>query len=439
VVNIIGSASRWLEQFPWLWQFILKLYGARSFKPHRVYYKKKCAAYESETCLPSDFEIIFDAQCLQNSTRQRGIGKYSLSLIASMCRAAPNKRFAAYLTNIAPQLDLDKATRLLKSLQCPNLQIFVLSPFKSSNRIRLDQAQIILGELLGNLNPKSIISLSNFEKPSASIPLPLNSTYKTCAILYDLIPLQYSHQLLISNRQKTTYQWLLNNMQKFDFLLSISQTTNDVWVNLTSESTSVRVIGGAGNASTRDLVYDFSARSGILCVGAEQKHKNVEKLISAYGVLPLNLRTLHPLTIVGIRSRGVRISLTKFARRIDCDIDMPQYLSDEKLKMLYRSNRLLVMPSLSEGLSLPILEAWDHGLPVIGSVGTVAEELIQEKSLLFDPKDIHSIVNTIQLFLENEKEWGNAMRKSNEMAKNYSWTKTANLALNAHSEFLNNE
>jgi glycosyltransferase involved in cell wall biosynthesis len=89
------------------------------------------------------------------------------------------------------------------------------------------------------------------------------------------------------------------------------------------------------------------------------------------------------------------------------------------------------MPSLVEGLSMPILEAWEMGLPVIGSAGTVAEELIMDSKLLFNPNDINSIAVTIQNLLTDEIAWQQEAKSLKNRVDQYSWRATAKLVLEA--------
>ena len=54
---------------------------------------------------------------------------------------------------------------------------------------------------------------------------------------------------------------------------------------------------------------------------------------------------------------------------------------------LVSSSRLLVMPSLAEGLGMPILEAWALGTPAIASSTTSLGEIINDPEWTFDPLD----------------------------------------------------
>jgi glycosyltransferase involved in cell wall biosynthesis len=89
------------------------------------------------------------------------------------------------------------------------------------------------------------------------------------------------------------------------------------------------------------------------------------------------------------------------------------------------------MPSLAEGLSLPLLDAWANGLVTIGSRGSVAEEIIANEDLLFDPLSSVSISQQIQRYLENPTEWMDALVHCKRRARDFSWGKTAKLTMSA--------
>jgi glycosyltransferase involved in cell wall biosynthesis len=80
-------------------------------------------------------------------------------------------------------------------------------------------------------------------------------------------------------------------------------------------------------------------------------------------------------------------------------------------------------------LSLPILEAWSHGLVTIGSSNTVARELISSEFLLFDPFDPSSIAQKIIELLASEEEWKKALKVSISQSRIFTWDSTASLAL----------
>jgi glycosyltransferase involved in cell wall biosynthesis len=333
-------------------------------------------------------------------------------------------------------VDLAMAESALKNLQCPNLDILILNPFKNKQKVSLNAAQAELLLALESTQCRAVIALSSFEKQDTIITLPRSSKYKQIAILYDLIRLQFPSDLLFSRQQRTSFAWSLNNLSRFDLLLSISQETECHWTNLVSHGPHIKVIYG-GAVKTKNINRkSFADRSGILCIGGEEPHKNLKRLIEGYSQLSEEVQLRHSLTIVGIRSIGVRNQLTRFSNKAIGRVSIPDYHVASRLAELYENARLLVVPSLVEGLSLPILEAWAHGLVAVGSANTVAQELIGNVSQLFDPFSEESIAACMQDLLTSTTNWNEALESAILRSELFSWNATANLALDAIEELI---
>ncbi len=59
----------------------------------------------------------------------------------------------------------------------------------------------------------------------------------------------------------------------------------------------------------------------------------------------------------------------------------------ERLNTLFRRANFLIHPSIFEGLGLPLLEAFYHGLPVVASRAACIPETVGDAALLFNPFD----------------------------------------------------
>jgi glycosyltransferase involved in cell wall biosynthesis len=145
----------------------------------------------------------------------------------------------------------------------------------------------------------------------------------------------------------------------------------------------------------------------------------------------LEIQLEHDLTILGVRNIGARNRFARYSRNAAGQVILSEYLNDKDMSRSYANARLLVMPSLAEGLSLPILEAWNHELVAIGSENTVAQEVIEKESLLFNPKDPISMRDCMQRYLTSESDWNAALLDLKLSSKNFTWVSTANRALNA--------
>lgn len=435
---MLSEASNFLKRFPRLWRILMRIYGIKRFNPAQAHYRKSFDLPLNDNTEEQKLNIIFDAQCLQTPTRKRGIGRYSISLIEAVCREKPDMNFGVLLTTLANKSDFSDAVLELEALNLPNLNIIVCDPFKNKKKVNFIQAQELLESFLLKFEPSAVITLGSFEKLNSVIPTTHNQSFTRLAILYDLIPLQYKRDLLVSNFQMTSYNWALSNLSKAECLLSISRESETVWRNMVSKDSKIKVIYGAGYRATKPPRSNSNVvRSGILCIGAEQKHKNIVNLIHAYSLFQPNFREKHELTVLGIHSNGARARLKKFATSRNVSVNFTSFLTNQELNDAYGSNKLLVMPSLVEGLSMPILEAWEMGLPVVGSAGTVAEELIVDSELLFDPNDVTSIAATVQNVLTDDIAWQRAAASTSKKVSHYSWQNTAKLLLEAVSEETN--
>ncbi len=414
-----------------LWKLALMVYGIRKFHSETIVYSAKTSNFEAFQMNSKKFDLVFDAQCLQTSTRQRGIGTYSLSLVAAICQNSPNDNFAAVLTTVVEAEDLNLAYESLANLNCCNLEIIVFNPFETHQSLKLPEAQTRIKLFLDSICSGAVLCLSNFEKVKSAIPIPKSDKYRQVGILYDLIPLQYPDSLLVSKKQKTAYDWALNNLKAFDLLLSISEETKKYWFRYVNSQAKVEVIHGGGIPIQSNKHKNFFERSGVVCVGAEQPHKNIERLISAYSLLPVEIQRQNGLTILGIRSTGARKRLLKRARAATGNVQIPEYLETKDLFCMYEDARLLVMPSIVEGLSLPILEAWSFGLVAVGGFNTVAQEVIAAEFLLFDPYNDISMSRKIAEYLSSNDSWTEAQVHSLLRSKVFTWEFTSILARNA--------
>ena len=70
-------------------------------------------------------------------------------------------------------------------------------------------------------------------------------------------------------------------------------------------------------------------------------------------------------------------------------------LGDEDLQLAYAGARVFCFPSLWEGFGMPVLEAMNHGVPVVTSRGTSMEEVSGDGAILVDPLDTESMAQAL--------------------------------------------
>ena len=135
----------------------------------------------------------------------------------------------------------------------------------------------------------------------------------------------------------------------------------------------------------------------ILFVGTLEVRKNVGALLDAYERL-LERRPDVPRLILAGRATAAaskwlaRINSAPLASRV---VHLG-YVNDDAREELYRSARVLVMPSHDEGFGLPALEAMSAGVPVIVSARGSLPEVVQDAGAQVDPLDIDALAAAIE-------------------------------------------
>ena len=101
------------------------------------------------------------------------------------------------------------------------------------------------------------------------------------------------------------------------------------------------------------------------------------------------------------------------------------FVSDEDLLLLYNTATLLVLPSMSEGFGLPVVEAMACGLPVAASDRNSIPEILGDAGVIFDPSVPENMTATIARLLEDPDLCEQLRVKGLARAGLFSWEKGA--------------
>jgi glycosyltransferase involved in cell wall biosynthesis len=100
-------------------------------------------------------------------------------------------------------------------------------------------------------------------------------------------------------------------------------------------------------------------------------------------------------------------------------------VTEVSLLNLYRGATLLVYPSRYEGFGLPILEAMQCGIPVVGSRAASIPEVIGDAGILCDELDESQWLDAIVSVVSNPAIHAELSSRSLRRAAQYSWQRTA--------------
>lgn len=102
------------------------------------------------------------------------------------------------------------------------------------------------------------------------------------------------------------------------------------------------------------------------------------------------------------------------------------YVTDEEMEALYQHAKWCIFPTLYEGFGMPVVEAWNHGVPVMTSNNSSLNEIAHDAAVQVDPFDVRSLSEGFtRISKMSEKERQAYISAGVERAKRFSWEKTA--------------
>lgn len=398
--------------------------------------------------------IVLDLQACQTSgSRNRGIGRYSMSLALAMARHAQGHEVLLALNSRFPDT-IDPIRQAFDGLVMPeNIRVFdvpgPLQEYDPASAWRCQAAERIREIFLAGLSPDIVHVSSLFEGWGDDAVTPIghfNNRFETAVTLYDLIPYLYKETYLAEPVSRALYFRKLQALKNAELLLAISdhsrreaigalQLADKQVVNISSAADDMfvpRTLSIEESLAVRNRLH--LTKPFVMYTGGIDWRKNIEGLIEAFALLPEAIRMQYQLAVVckmqeadqqRLQALAVRHGLTRN------EVVFTGFVSDEDLVSLYNLATLFVFPSLHEGFGLPVLEAMSCGAPVIGSKTSSIPEVIGREDVLFDPADSQAIAAKMQMVLTNEGFRTELRDYGFKQAKQFSWDKSGKCALDA--------
>jgi len=163
----------------------------------------------------------------------------------------------------------------------------------------------------------------------------------------------------------------------------------------------------------------------VLYVGNIKPHKNIERLIAAFGQARARCGDDLKLIIIGdeiSKYPGLRQSVHK--HKVDKHVRFLGFQSQETLAAVYRLARAFVFPSLYEGFGLPPLEAMACGTPVVTSNVSSLPEVAGGAARLVDPYDVGAIADGIVDAVTDETLRAGMIARGYARARSFSWAQS---------------
>jgi glycosyltransferase involved in cell wall biosynthesis len=109
----------------------------------------------------------------------------------------------------------------------------------------------------------------------------------------------------------------------------------------------------------------------------------------------------------------------------------PGFLTPAEIQVVYRRATMLIFPSLFEGGSFPILEAFAAGLPVACSNVTSLPALVGDAALVFEPTDPGAIAAAVERLWFDDALRAELVQRGQARVLQFDWGRTSRL-MRAH-------
>ena len=391
--------------------------------------------------------ILIDLQgCQSEGNGTRGIGRYTRELIKNMMQISKNDEVVLLangkLKNMAHIINSNNNQTERNIYYCEWIGSNNLSYNLEKNDGAREVAKLLRQYAINRINPDLVLIPSVFEGFAENAVVEISdsdSNIPTAVVLYDLIPLLNPDIYLTAlPRYKEFYMGGINIIQKANIIFAISNYAKEEALknldihqnNIVSISTGINKVQFNTEPienPSKNKEWQLEKDGYILYSGGYDPRKNLKSLILAYKELPGNLRSTYRLVIAGKYMEAEINDLLQLTKQTN--VAFLGYVTDKELIWLYQNCKIFVLPSKHEGFGMPALEAMCCGAVVIGSETTSIPEVIANENALFNPNNVKSIKDKIEECIISETKRTELLRSNLEQIKNFSWEKTAQIAL----------
>lgn len=348
-------------------------------------------------------KIGFDAK--RAFMNKSGLGNYSRDIIKSLNDFYPeNEYFLFSPENKTSMLD----QKYLKHIISPKIKIG-----KSYWR------SVLMGNDIKKQNLDVFHGLSN------ELPLNIKNVNALKVVtIHDLIFLKFPSLYSLIDRQIYNYKFKKACVDADKVIATSNQTKNDIIQYYKIPENKIEIIYQSCNENFKTLLssevkdnirkkYNLP-ENFILTVGTIERRKNALNVLKAIYYFNIDINYV----LIGRNTEYCK-ELFKFIdeHKLNKKVYIINNVSNEDLPAVYQQAKAFVYPSIYEGFGIPILEAFNSGIPVITSEKGATSEVGGDAAILIEPLNSKSIGEAIKSILVDEKLSKLSIEKGFERAK----------------------
>jgi glycosyltransferase involved in cell wall biosynthesis len=267
--------------------------------------------------------------------------------------------------------------------------------------------------------------------------------------LYDMIPMRSPNDYF-TGRLRHPMRARYGMHRQADSVIGISKQAVEDGIELlgldearcfvASGGVSSRFVPRSTARSSHSLPSSLGITGGfVLSVGNVDPRKNLPTLISAFSALPRSVRGDRQLVITVSQGGDVDIAaLRNHAESVGLfdELVLLTWVPDEFMVALYQHCEVMVFPSTSEGLGLPVMEAQACGAAVLVADRAPMSDLVGTESATFDPTSEADLAERLAWVFTDPDALVELRSTALRAAQQHSWTGSIGQVLAAYERAL---
>jgi glycosyltransferase involved in cell wall biosynthesis len=375
--------------------------------------------------------IGVDATCWQ---LPRGFGRHSRCLLTALRQVDPDNHYTFFT-------DAPAATEELSAI-APVRLVKTSSPTLDAAAANNNRT---IGDLVAMSRAMSDRSIDVLLFPTAYSYVPVFSRAKKVVVIHDVTAERYPGLTLDGARSR--WLWTIKSTlsrRQADAIATVSDYSRQALVDeFGLDPDRIHVIGEASDPIFRRLepprptarLVSFGltgARRLVVYLGGFSPHKNVPRLIEAFGHLAdrEDCTDVDLVLVGGYEHETFHTAYQDTRERIrtlalDRRVILTGFLPDADLVALLNLATVLVLPSMTEGYGLAAIEAAACGCPVIATTESPLPKLLGEGGLYIDPRNPPELLDALNRVLTSRDRQEYMRRAGLAAAARLTWTAAA--------------
>lgn len=164
----------------------------------------------------------------------------------------------------------------------------------------------------------------------------------------------------------------------------------------------------------------------VLALATLEPRKNIPRLVRAFGAVASRHAELRLLLAgpEGTDAASVHATIGSLPPSVRDRVRTIGYVGDEARAALLGAASVLAYPSLDEGFGLPMLEAWQHEVPVVAAKAGALPEIAGDAALIVDPLDVDAIAAALDRVIVDDKARRDLIECGRRRLRTFSWDAT---------------